>query len=132
MAKMAKDKKIVLTGGTFNRIHPGHEYLLKKCKALGYLVVVLAHDRHNAKKNAAPAETRKKNLEKLGIADEVVVGSPTSFAGVVKRFKPHIIALGYDQNFPDNETEETARKMKIRVVRLRKYGKYSSRRLKRQ
>lgn len=126
MAKMEKGKKTVLTGGTFNTIHPGHEHLLKKCKALGYLVVVLAHDRHNAKKNALPAETRKKNMEKLGIADEVVIGSPDSFAGVVKRFKPHIIALGYDQNFPDSETEELANSMKAKVIRFEKHGGYKS------
>ena len=36
--------KVVLTGGKFNRIHPGHVWLLKKAKKLGYLVVVLAHE----------------------------------------------------------------------------------------
>ena len=60
--------KIVLTGGKFNRIHPGHVWLLKKAKKLGYLLVVLAHDRHNKRDYASAARTRKKEIENLKAA----------------------------------------------------------------
>lgn len=130
---VAKTKKkpdnriVVLTGGTFNSLHPGHEYLLKKSKILGdYLVVVLAHDKHNKKPNAMPAKIRKRNVEKLKIADTVVIGSPNSFVGVVHKFKPKIIVLGYDQKLPDEETKKAVKKMKIKVVRFKKYRNYLS------
>src|SRR3989344_3786815 len=112
--KKPDNRTVVLTGGTFNSLHLGHEYLLKKSKTLGdYLVVVLANDKHDKKPNAVPA--------KLRIADKVVVGSPNSFVGVVHRFKPKIIVLGYDQKLPDGETKKAAKKMKIKVVRCGRY-----------
>ena len=123
--KKPDNRMVVLTGGTFNSLHLGHEYLLKKSKILGdYLVVVLANDRHDKKPNAVPAKIRKKNIEKLGIADKVVIGSPDSFVGVVHRFKPKIIVLGYDQELPDEETKKAAKKMKIKVVRCGRYKSY--------
>ncbi len=120
---MSKMMKKVLTGGTFNRIHPGHMQLLKECKKLGYLVVVLASDRHNRKPYAVKAEIRKRNLEKLGIADKVVVGYPDSFARTVTDEKPDIIALGYDQKLPE-DVGELLKKMKVRVVRMERFGDY--------
>lgn len=119
-------RKIILTGGKFNHIHPGHVWLLTKAEKLGYLIVVLAHDKHNMRAYAIPAKIRKKNLEKLGIADKVVVGSPTGFVGVVKKYKPDAIVLGYDQRLPDKITEEYIEKKKIKVVRFKKYGSHST------
>lgn len=114
----------VLTGGTFNRLHPGHECLLRWCKSMGRLIVVLASDRHNKKPYARPAAERKRNVEKLGIADKVVVGSSRNFAGVVHKFKPDVIILGYDQSLPDEETEKAVKEMRIKVMRCRKFGDY--------
>ncbi len=116
--------KKVLTGGTFNRIHPGHVQLLKKCKKLGYLIVVLANDAHNKKPYAVPEKIRKSNLEKLGIADKIIIGHPDSFARTVTDEKPDIIALGYDQNLPEDVTEELLKKMKIKVIRMERIGDY--------
>ncbi len=118
----------VLTGGKFNHIHPGHVYLLKKSKSLGdFLVVVLAHGRHNKRPYAKPAKQRKKALEKLGIADKVVVGYPDNSLKTVYGEKPDIIALGYDQKLPADVTEEALERLKIKVVRLSRYKKYSTR-----
>ncbi len=122
-------KKTVLTGGKFNKIHPGHIWLLKKAKKLGYLVVVLAHDSHNKRFYAVSAKTRKRNMEKLSIADKVVVGDKKKFVKVVKKFKPHTIVLGYDQKMPDKETEKYVKEKKIKVVKLRKHGNYSTGRI---
>ena len=116
--------KKVLTGGTFNKLHPGHEYLLRKCKEMGYLVVVLAHDAHNKKPNSVKAEIRKANLERLGIADNVVIGHPDSFVQTVYKAKPNIIALGYDQHMPEDVTEDVIKKLKIKVVRIEKFWDY--------
>lgn len=124
--KYRSGKTVVLTGGKFNHIHPGHVRLLKRCRSLGYLIVVLAHDSRNKKPYAVPVRQRKKNLEKLKMADRVVVGSPASFAGVVRRYRPDIIVLGYDQKLPDRETQKTVREMGIRVVRCRRFRNYST------
>jgi len=119
---------IVLTGGKFNHIHPGHVWLLRKAKKLGFLVVVLAHDRHNKRDYATAAGTRKKEIEKLKIANRIVIGSPTSFVTVVRKYKPNVIVLGYDQKLPPG-TEEYIRKHKIAILRFRKHGTYATRKL---
>ena len=111
----------VLAGGCFNKIHKGHIYFLSKARELGYLVVVLANDRNNKKPYAIPAVKRKKNLEKLEIADKVVIGHVNDFSKVVKKEKPDIVVLGYDQKLPEGISK------RIKTVRIKKYGKYSSR-----
>jgi FAD synthetase len=115
----------VLVGGCFNKIHPGHIYFLKKAKALGdYLAVVLTHDKNNKKPYAVPAKERKKNLIALNIADKIVVGHPTDYSKTVEAIKPDIIALGYDQEMPEGlETKG------IKIVRVRKFKDYSTRKL---
>ena len=116
--------KRVLAGGCFNKIHPGHLYFLNKAKGLGdCLVVVIAHDRNNKKPYAVPAKARKKRLQELKIADRVITGHPTDLMKTVKRVRPDIIALGYDQELSKG-LEELHKKIKIR--RIRRFGSYSS------
>ncbi len=122
-------KKIILTGGKFNKIHPGHVWLLKRAEKMGRLIVVLAHDKHNKRTYAVSSRTRKKNLEKLGIADKVVVGSSSGFVDVVKKYKPNIIVLGYDQRLPDKITQEYVKTKKIKIAKLKKHGNHSTRKL---
>ena len=51
LPKVEKDKKIILTYGTFDLFHIGHVRLLKRLKALGeYLIVGVSTDEFNAKK----------------------------------------------------------------------------------
>ncbi len=113
----------VLAGGCFNKIHPGHVYFLKKAKALGYLTVILTHDKNNKKPYAKKAGIRKKNLQKLGIADKIIIGHATDFWKVVKKINPDIIVLGYDQELPE-QLKDRLRKTKI--IRIKKFGRFSS------
>lgn len=117
----------VLAGGCFNSIHPGHIYFLSKAKSLGSkLIVVLTNDAHNRKPYAINAEKRKALLESLGIADRVVIGSSEDYSAVVRDEKPGIIALGYDQKLMGS-TKEVAEIMGIKIIRIEKFGNYSSR-----
>ena len=121
--------KKVLAGGCFNKIHPCHLYFLNKAKSFGgYLVVVLAHDKNNKKSCAIPAVKRKKNLEKLKIADKIITGHPTDFLKTVKKLKPDIIALGYDQKL-SKKLKNEIRELKIKTKIIKKFGKYSSRKI---
>jgi FAD synthetase len=87
----------VLAGGVFNVIHPGHIYFLKEAKKHGdYLVVVVANDKTG--KAALPAKLRKKMVESLGFVDKVVIGGSGDRMAVVRKEKPDIVVLGYDQD----------------------------------
>ncbi len=93
--------------------------MLEKARSLGdELVIVLSSDSHNKKPYAVPAQMRLKWLQDLKIADSVRVGEENSFAESLLKEKPDILVLGYDQKFPDEETERLVKSLGIEVVRL--------------
>ena len=111
----------VLCGGCFNKVHKGHKYFLKKCKSFGNkLVVVIANDTHNKKPYAVNQNKRKKNIEKLKIADKVIIGHPKNMKKTVEKEKPDIICLGYDQNFSFLDD------LDVKVKRIGKHKDYTS------
>jgi FAD synthetase len=117
--------KKVLVGGVFNIVHKGHELFLEKAKGFGdYLIVVVASNRTACLTKKYPVldqEIRKKNIEKLGIADKVVIGDEVDFMNVVRKEKPNVIVLGYDQKISEKELSKmlTREKIDCRVVRIR-------------
>ncbi len=94
--------RVVLAGGVFDIIHPGHIHTLKAAKALGnVLVVVIATDKTAQKmKNRIPLhnmELRKDLVRSLSMVDYAIVGYEGDIFKSVEIIKPNIIALGYDQ-----------------------------------
>ncbi len=97
-----RNKNIVMTFGTFDYLHEGHESYLKQAKALGdYLIVVIARDRTVRQiKGAAPVNPERRraaNIRKTGLADKVILGSHGDKHKVLNKYRPAVIALGYDQ-----------------------------------
>ncbi|MDE1843263.1 MAG: FAD synthase [Thaumarchaeota archaeon] len=94
--------RIVLAGGVFDIIHPGHIHTLRAAKALGnVLVVVIATDKTAQKmKNRVPLhnmELRKDLVRSLSMVDLAIVGQEGDIFKSVELVRPNIIALGYDQ-----------------------------------
>lgn len=92
----------VMAFGTFDNFHLGHEAYLKQAKALGLeLVVVIARDETVLKIKGRPPEQdeiiRKKMVEASGIPEKVVLGNPDDKYEVLRKYRPNVIALGYDQ-----------------------------------
>lgn len=93
----------VLIFGSFDVLHDGHRAFLREAKALGdYLVVVVAPD--SVIKDLKGHSPRCASAERIAalknerIADEVVLGDAESNSWkILKKYKPDIIALGYDQ-----------------------------------
>jgi FAD synthetase len=116
-------KKKVLAGGVFSIVHSGHVFFLKKAKELGdYLVVVIAHDKTAAKTkkySVAGQEERRQNIERLGIADKVVIGDERDFMKVVRDEKPDVIALGHDQKMKEDELKWMLAQSGIKCVIVR-------------
>jgi len=93
---------VVLSGGVFDIIHPGHIYTLNAAKALGdVLVVVVATDNTSEKmKKRRPLHTQEQRQElvnSLSMVDLCLVGQEDDLFKTVNLVKPQIIALGYDQ-----------------------------------
>ena len=94
--------KIVLAGGVFDIIHPGHIHTLNAAKALGdVLVVVIATDKTAVKmKKRLPLHNQELRCELvscLSMVDAVIIGNEDNIFETVKLVKPDVIALGYDQ-----------------------------------
>ena len=72
-------KKIVLAGGVFDIIHPGHIHTLNAAKALGdVLVVAIATDKTAQKMKKRPPlhnqELRRELVSYLSMVDRAVIG----------------------------------------------------------
>lgn len=122
--------KKVMVGGTFNSIHPGHEFFLNMASEFGdYLIVVIATDRTVMKSKGyllKKEDERRELVEKLDIADKVLIGDDENFLKIVIREKPDIIVLGYDQDLDPNFRKQI-NDMDIKIERIEeKYGNYST------
>ena len=118
-------KKIVLAGGVFDIIHPGHIHTLNAAKALGdVLVVAIATDKTAEKMKKRPPlhnqELRRELVSCLTMVDSAIVGHENDIFETVKEIKPDIIVLGYDQvhqeKFIDNGCKRI--NLDVKIVRL--------------
>ena len=95
--------KKVITFGSFDILHKGHEVYLKEAKGYGdYLIVVVARDENILKfKGCKPKhdeESRLRDVKKLDFVDEAFLGDNKDILKPIKELKPSVICLGYDQN----------------------------------
>ena len=116
---------VVLSGGVFDIIHPGHIYTLNAAKALGdVLVVVVATDNTSEKmKKRRPLHTQEQRQElvnSLSIVDLCLVGQEDDIFKTVNRVRPQIIALGYDQVHQEKFITDGCKSIKLdaKVARL--------------
>jgi len=116
---------VVLAGGVFDIIHPGHIYTLNAAKALGdVLVVVVATDNTSEKmKKRKPLHTQEQRQElvnSLSMVDLCLVGQEEDIFKTVDLVRPQIIALGYDQVHQEKFITDGCKKIKLdaKVARL--------------
>ena len=118
-------KKIVLAGGVFDIIHPGHIHTLNAAKALGgILVVAIATDKTAEKmKKRSPLhnqELRRELVTSLSVVDKAIVGHEDDIFQTVKEVKPDIIVLGYDQVHQEKFISDGCKRINldVEIVRL--------------
>ena len=123
--KKSSTKKIVLAGGVFDIIHPGHIHTLNAAKALGdVLVVAIATDKTAQKmKKRSPLhnqELRRELVSCLSMVDRTVIGHEDNIFETVKDVKPDIIVLGYDQVHQEQFIADGCKRINldVRIVRL--------------
>ena len=116
---------VVLAGGVFDIIHPGHIHTLNAAKDLGdVLVVVVATDNTSVKmKKRRPLhsqEQRQELVNSLSMVDLCLIGQEEDIFKTVNRVRPQIIALGYDQIHQEKFIMDGCRKIKLdaNVARL--------------
>jgi len=114
--------------GTFEIIHPGHLDFFKQARALSKnprLIVSVSRDvnaeRIKRRKLLLKETFRLRQVQSLPEVDQAVLGGVSQYFSHIRRQKPDIIALGYDQKEYVAELKRDLRKaqMKTRVVRLK-------------
>ena len=126
LTEMGRDSlRIVLAGGVFDIIHPGHIHTLNAAKLLGdVLVVVVATDNTAVKmKKRTPIhsqEQRQELVNSLEVVDLCLIGQENDIFKTVNHVRPQIIALGYDQVHQERYITEGCKKIKLnaKVARL--------------
>lgn len=118
--------KVVLTGGVFDIVHVGHLATLREAKRLGdLLVVVVARDRTVERmKGRKPINSERDRLEVISAlkpVDLAILGDEKDLYQTVRRVKPDVIALGYDQKHDEEEMRKKLEELGIdaEVVRLK-------------
>jgi len=131
--------RTVMAFGSFDILHPGHLYFLKKAKTFGdKLVVVIARDSTIEKvKGKTPKyneRDRQEHIQELPYVDKVLLGYETDPYEIIADINPDVICLGYDQNsFSENLKEILEKRhMKPAIHRLDPYKEhvYKSSKLK--
>ena len=117
-------KKIVLAGGVFDIIHPGHIHTLNAAKALGgVLVVAIATDKTAQKMKKRPPlhnqELRRELVSYLSMVDKAIIGHEDDIFETVKEIKPDIIVLGYDQIHQEKFIDDGCKRINLDVEIIR-------------
>jgi len=120
----------VMVFGTFDGIHQGHRSVFRQAKKYGdYLLVIAAQDLIIEKlKGRAPQFSLKERilfLKKEANIDEVMPGNKKIGEWtIVKKYKPDVVAFGYDQMAMKNDFKEKLRILphKPKVVLLQPFN----------
>lgn len=96
-------KKVVLAGGCFDILHPGHVIFLQEAKKVGDKLIVLLESDEKIKKLKGinrPVHTqdeRAKILQAVKFVDQIIklpyMESDSDYDQIITRIKPDIIAL---------------------------------------
>ena len=119
--------KTVMAFGTFDLLHPGHINFLNQAKKFDQLIIVIGRDRTVKQiKGKLPKHTEKQRLEAikhLKLADKVLLGSLTDKYAAIKKYRPDIIALGYDQKYFTERLKQKLKKLRLntKVIRLKPF-----------
>jgi cytidyltransferase-like protein len=118
--------KVVLVGGVFDLIHPGHIHTLKAAKEVGDVLVVVIARQATAQKIKKDRKIyhdeglRKELVESLNFVDLALIGREGTLYDTVEFVKPNVIALGYDQAHSEKDVAENCKKrnLNVQVIRL--------------
>ncbi len=113
--------KRVLVFGTFDGLHPGHDYFLREAKKLGdRLYVCLARNSTVAElKGKEPKRDeglRRESLAENESVSEVIYGDrELGTYQIIADVKPDVVALGYDQQALKTDLERFIKEKNLHI-----------------
>lgn len=120
--------KVVVAGGTFDILHPGHGFFMEKAKEKGdILLVIVARDTTVEKRKRipiVPEEQRREMVSYIQNVDAAILGREgEDFLNILEDVHPDVIALGPDQHHRVVAIKKALKErgMTIEVTRVREY-----------
>ncbi len=121
--------KTVMAFGSFDVVHPGHIHYLSRARLLGsrLVVIVSRDDSIRMLKHREPVldeDARVNIVGSLKVVDKAVLGNklkkPSDIYNIFKKYRPDVIALGYDQrvDIPAMKKWLVQNKISAKIVRL--------------
>jgi FAD synthetase len=118
--------RVILVGGVFDLIHPGHIHTLRAAKGEGDVLVVVVARQSTAQKIKKyrkiyhDENLRKDLVTSLNFVDLALIGKEGTLYDTVEYVKPDVIALGYDQAHSEKDMAENCKKLhlNVQVIRL--------------
>lgn len=119
----------VVVFGTFDILHPGHLYFLEQAKKRGdYLIVVITRDeRVVLEKKHQPIFNERERLIMVGTikwVDKAALGDRAGEWRALKKLRPDVVCVGYDQNV--EWIKRCGLKKLPKIVIIKRYKKYGS------
>lgn len=123
---VSKGKKIVLVGGCFDVLHPGHVIFLEKAKKEGDILVVLLESDQKVRQLkgiSRPVHSQKeraKVLSALRFVDTVVMlpfmKKSLDYDDLISKIKPDVIAATFGENNADHQRVASKVGAKLKFV----------------
>ncbi len=116
--------KVIMLGGAFEIIHPGHVHALAEARSLGNtLVVVVATDGSVERNKGRPPVTDQASrvglVSSMRQVDLALPGNKGSIYEILLRIRPDVVALGYDQRLAGEEVVREAAKRGVKITTAR-------------
>lgn len=134
----AQERKIVLVGGCFDILHPGHIVFLDKAKKTGdILVVMLESDKkiRELKGLKRPVHSQKERaavLAALNFVDYIVmlpyIKNNLAYGSLIKKINPDVIAVTKGEDISHHQRAANLVGAKLKFV-TKMIGNYSSSRI---
>ena len=102
-ANRQQGRRVVLTTGVFDLLHPGHVRFLRAARAEGDVLMVAINSDRSVRNNKGPTRPivpeheRAEILEALSAVDAVVVFDDETPEAVIDRLQPHVLVKGADR-----------------------------------
>ena len=123
-ANRQQGRRVVLTVGVFDLLHPGHVRFLQAARAEGDLLVVAINSDRSVRaakgptRPIVPAHERGEILEALSVVDAVLVFDHETPQAVIDRLRPDVLVKGADRAEDAIAGRETVEAGGGRVVRV--------------